>query len=126
MAASPSAAVVAAAVERGRRATASPTRRQIPRLPPLSLPSRGTAGQNALRPAMVRSAGRSVSPAIIVTATPSAGTGPEARVEAKPATRRTSIAATTVPPLDRIAGDVCRSAWAIASCLSLLRRSSSR
>ncbi len=61
-----------------------------------------------------------------MTATPSARTGPIARVDSKSATSSTSIATTTVPPLERIAGPVWRSAAAIASWTSSVRRSSSR
>ena len=83
----------------------------------------GTNGQNARRPRTARTAGRSVSPAIIVIATPSASTGPAADVEAMLATRRTSMASVVVAPLERIAGDVRPRASAIAACVSSWRRS---
>ena len=75
---------------------------------------------------IVSSAGSSVRPAIIVIATPIASTGPWLRVLERSATSSTSIAATTVPPADRIAGPERATACCMASWRSSRTRSSSR
>jgi hypothetical protein len=59
-------------------------------------------------------------------ATPIAKTGPSELVPLLSARARTSIARATVRPLARIAGPARLTARAIASCLSSIRRSSSR
>jgi hypothetical protein len=74
----------------------------------------------------VSSAGSSVSPASIAEKTPIAKTGPSDLVNPVSARASTSIASVTVRPLARIVGPVRLNARAIASCLSAMRRSSSR
>jgi hypothetical protein len=119
-----STSVTIAAVGAGWRPTCRLTRRHSAGSGPGS--TRGTAGQNALRPSAARIAGSSVSPATTMTATPSARIGPISRVALKSASASTSIVATTIVPADRIAGPVRSVARAIASPTSSVRRSSSR
>ena len=64
---------------------------------------------------IVSRAGSRVRPASIVIATPIARTGPWLRVLDRSATSSTSIAATTVPPAERIAGPDRATACCMAS-----------
>ena len=72
------------------------------------------------------SVGSSVRPAIKAQATPIANTGPRELVPLLSARASTNIASATVMPLARIAGPARLTALAMASCLSSIRRSSSR
>ena len=83
-------------------------------------------GQNPLRPKIVSSVGSRVRPAIIAVKTEIAATGPRELVFLLSASARVSIASVTVRPLAKIAGPARRKARCIASCLSSIRRSSSR
>ena len=118
--------VVTIQTGRCRRSIHTPSLRQAPSRAVSSLPSRGTNGQNARRPAISSSAGRRVSIAIAATATPIAPTGPSPAVELTEANERQSSAATTVPAEAAIAGPARARAMRIASCRSSTRRSSSR
>ncbi len=89
-------------------------------------PVRGIAGQKARRPRIESSAGSKVSPTSSISAIPIASTGPSDWVARKSASSSTSIEKKTVPPAERIAGAVRSVARTIASCLSSVRRSSSR
>ena len=115
---------------RGREATRLPTRRQkpccssTPASPACGMVSNGD--QNALRPVIASSAGRTVSIDSIASTTPTAPTGPRPAVELTSASDRHSSAAITVPPDAMIAGPALFIAIATASCLSSWRRSSSR
>ena len=72
-------------------------------------------GQNARRPPIRSSAGRSVSIATAAIATPIAPTGPSPAVEFTRASERQSNAAITVPAEATMAGPPCRSATRIAA-----------
>ncbi len=103
-----------------------PTRAQRPRQVGSGDPKVGRLGQNIQRPQITSSAGSSVTITRMVTATPTAATGPRPAVELSSAKRQAEHADATVAALARIAGAARCSAKAIASWRSSWRRSSSR
>ena len=100
---------------RGRVATRSPIPRQnpcvssTPAWPVCGIVSR-PGDQNARRPQIASSAGRTVSIESIASAIPTAPTGPRPAVELTSARLSVSSAAITVRPLAMIAGPALRSA----------------
>ena len=110
-------------IGRERRSTSPATPSQ--RLRP-SRRAAPAAGQNARSPSTARSAGRRVKAEVSITAIPIARIGPSQCVDCRSATRRTSIAAITVPAEAASAGALSTSAFGSASSARAPAWSSSR